>query len=77
MFTVEYAKNPIWNDATGREIFLIVKWEEFSEEMPFTATDYEWDTPHGKNVFARAKAGEFGEVTPYTPPPTPDQPVTA
>jgi hypothetical protein len=77
MYTLEYAKNPIWNDDTGREIVLIVKWEEFTEEMPFTATSHEWDTPHGKDVFVRAVAGEFGEVAPYVPPPTPDQPVTA
>ena len=68
MFTLEYAKNPLWNDDTGHEIVLIVKWEEFVEEMPFTATDYEWDTLYGKDVFVRAATGEFGEVAPYVKP---------
>lgn len=68
MFTLQYAKNPAWNNESGHEIFVIVKWEEFSEEMPFTASDYEWDTPHGKDVFIRAVAGEFGEIAPYVPP---------
>lgn len=68
MFTLQYAKNPVWNNDTGHAIELIVKWEEFSEEMPFTATDYAWDTLHGKDVFFRAVAGEFGEIAPYVPP---------
>lgn len=67
MFTLEYAKNPAWNNQSGHEIVLIVKWEELPEELPFTATDYEWDTEQGKNVFIRAVAGEFGEIAPYVP----------
>lgn len=77
MFTLQYAKDPKWNNDSGHEIFVIVKWEEFAEEMPFTATNYEWDTPHGKDVFIRAVAGEFGEIAPYVPftppPPTAEQ----
>ena len=34
MFTLEYAKDPIWNNAEGTAIVLTVKWEEFNEEMP-------------------------------------------
>jgi hypothetical protein len=68
MFTLQYAKDPIFSSAEGTSIILTVKWEEFTEEMPFTATSHEWDTPHGKDVFVRAVAGEFGEVAPYVPP---------
>ena len=76
MFTLEYAKDPIWNSDNGQEILLTVKWEEFNEEMPFNATTFDPE-PWGVDLFNRAKAGEFGEVAPYVPyiPPT-DLPIT-
>lgn len=64
MFTLEYAKNPIWNDDTGQSILLTVKWAEFNEEHPFSADSYD-AMPHGVELYNRAKAGEFGEVAPY------------
>ena len=67
MFTLEYAKDPIWNDDTGQSIFLTVKWGEFNEEMPFTATSYD-SMPHGVDLYNRAAAGEFGPIVPYVPP---------
>lgn len=81
MFTLQYAKNPIWNDAEGNSILLTVKWEEFNEEMPFSACSFDPE-PWGVDLFNRAKAGEFGEVAPYVafiPPainfePTPTNP---
>jgi hypothetical protein len=79
MFTLEYAKNPIWNDAEGASIVLIVKWEEFTEEMPFAAMPSDPE-PHGVDLFNRAVAGEFGEVAPYVAPiqpvVTPEPPVS-
>ena len=73
MFTLQYAKNPIWNDDSGQAIFLIVKWEEFNEEHPFTAASYD-SMPHGVDLYNRAKAGEFGVVAPYVAPiETPNQ----
>jgi len=73
MFILQYAKNPIWNDDSGQAIFLIVKWEEFNEEHPFTATSYD-SMPHGVDLYNRAKAGEFGAVAPYVAPiETPNQ----
>ena len=68
MFTLEYAKDPIWNDDTGQSILLTVKWAEFNEEHPFSADSYD-SMPHGVNLYNRAKAGEFGEVAPYVAPP--------
>jgi len=70
MFTLQYAKDPIWNDAEGNNILLTVKWEEFVEEMPFGACSFDPE-PWGVDLFNRAKAGEFGEVSPFvvfTPP---------
>jgi hypothetical protein len=66
MLTIEYAKNPIWNDDTGNAILVTVKFAEFNEEMPFTATNYD-DMPYGVDLYNRAKSGEFGEVLPYSP----------
>jgi hypothetical protein len=66
MFTLEYAKNPTWNDAEGNSICLIVKWEEFVEEMPFNATNYD-SMPYGVDLYNRAKAGEFGEIGEFIP----------
>ena len=67
MFTLQYAKDPIWNSDDGQQIHLTVKWEEFNEEHPFTATSYD-SMPHGVDLYNRAKAGEFGEILPYIPP---------
>jgi hypothetical protein len=67
MLTLQYAKDPVYGDATGNCIVLIVKWEEFNEEMPFGATTYDTEQ-HGRDLYYRAYAGEFGEVAPYVPP---------
>ncbi len=64
MFTLQYAKDPIWNNAEGTAIVLTIKWEEFVEEMPFGATSFDPE-PWGVDLFNRAKAGEFGEVAPF------------
>ena len=67
MFTLQYAKDPIYNSEDGQQILLTVKWEEFNEEMPFGATSYDPE-PHGVDLFNRAVAGEFGEVAPFVAP---------
>ena len=67
MFTLQYAKDPIWNDAENTAILLTVKWEEFNEEHPFTATSFD-SMAHGVDLYNRAKNGEFGEIAPYVPP---------
>lgn len=75
MLTIESAKDASWNDDTGNAIHLTVKFAEFDEEMPFTATSYD-DMPYGIELYERAKAGEFGEIAAYVLPPEPVQPVT-
>ena len=64
MLTLEYANTPVYGNADGTNIQLIVKWAEFNEEMPFGATSYD-PMPHGVDLYNRAKAGEFGEGAPY------------
>ena len=74
MFTLEYANTPVYGNAEGTNIQLIVKWAEFNEEMPFGATSYD-SMPHGVDLYNRALAGEFGAVAPYVAP-TPTEPAT-
>ena len=71
MFTLEYAKDPIWNNEEGTAIVLTVKWKEFNEEMPFGACSFDAE-PHGVDIFNRAKAEEFGSVAPYVAPILPE-----
>lgn len=75
MLTIEYAKNPSWNDETGNAILLTVKFEEINEELPFTATNFD-NMAYGVELYNRAKSGEFGIVADYVAPltPKPDQP---
>ena len=68
MFTLAYAKNPIYNNEEETAILLTVKWEEFNEEMPFGACSYD-SMPHGVDLYNRALAGEFGPIAPYVAPP--------
>lgn len=74
MFTLIYAKNPIYTDTTGNAITLTVRFEEFLEEMLFNACSYDPE-PHGVDLYNRAKAEEFGNISAYIKPSPPaDQP---
>jgi hypothetical protein len=73
MFTLEYAKDPVYASEDGNTITLTVKWEEFNEEMPFGATTFDTHD-HGRELHARATAGEFGPIAPYVAPTQPSQP---
>ncbi len=73
MLTLEYAKDPIYINKTGNAINLIVKWEEFYEEMPFCATNHDTE-PHGVDLYNRTVAGEFGPIAPFIDV-DPDEPV--
>jgi hypothetical protein len=68
MLTIEYAKDPVWANAENTAIFLIVKFYEIPEELPFTAmpTDPE---PWGVELYNNAVAGDYGPIAPYVPPP--------
>lgn len=67
MFTLQYAKNPVYGNEEGTNVVLTVKWEEFVEEMPFGACSFDPES-WGRDLYARAKAGEFGEIAPYVKP---------
>ena len=67
MFTLEYAKNPVYGSEDKNFINLIVKWVEFNEELPFSASHLD-NMEHGRILYERALAGEFGEIGEYVPP---------
>ena len=75
MLTLQYAKDPVYGDETGNCIILIIKWEEFNEEMPFAATTYDTEQ-YGVDLYNRAKLEEFGAVAPYITPSVTTQPTT-
>jgi hypothetical protein len=75
MFTLEYAKDPVWNDDSGQSILLTVKWAEFNEEHSFSADSYD-PMPHGVQLYNRAAAAEFGVIAPYVEPEIQTQPTT-
>lgn len=67
MFTLEYAKNPVYGSEDKNFINLIVKWAEFNEEHSFAASHLD-NMEHGRVLYDRALAGEFGEISAYVPP---------
>jgi len=72
MFTLVYAKDPIWFSDDGQQIYLTVRFEEINEDLPFNACSFDPE-PHGRDLYNRAKAGEFGEIAPYVAPNIPAQ----
>jgi hypothetical protein len=72
---LEYAKDPRWADADQTLIDLVIKWNKFPDELPFTASPNDPET-HGRAIFAAAVAGEYGLVAPYVPSPPIGIPVT-
>jgi hypothetical protein len=69
---LEYAKDPKWVDAEHTLIELTVKWDRFSEELPFAASQHDCEA-HGRAVFDAAVKGDFGPIAEYVPPPPPEE----
>lgn len=67
MLTIELATNPVYTAADGSVIDLKVKFKEFEEFLPFSATNYD-STDYGRELYQRAKDGEFGDILPYIRP---------
>lgn len=73
MLTIEYAKDPAWNNEQKTSVLLTVKFEEFTGELPFTANPHDV-MPYGVELYNKALAHEFGPIAPYTPSPFATQP---
>ena len=67
MFTLIYAKDPIYNSEDNQQVLLTVRFQEINEDLPFNATSFDSE-PHGVDLSNRAIAGEFGEILPYPMP---------
>ena len=75
MLTIQYAKDPFYNDPDNVTVFLTVKFVEIADELPFTATPYD-DMSYGRELCTNAKNGDYGTVksweeNPHYVPPTP------
>ena len=64
---LEYAKDPRWANAAQTLIDLIIKWDEYPEELPFTANPDDV-VDYGRQIYAAAAAGQYGPVAPYVAP---------
>ena len=67
MLTLQYAKDPVYQNAQGTRIGLTAKFYEIAEELPFAATADDVMS-YGVDIYNRAQAGEFGAVAPYVAP---------
>jgi len=67
---LEYAKKPVWANAEHTMIDVVIKWDRFPQEFPFTASPDDCEA-HGRAIFAAAVSGEYGPVAEYLPPPAP------
>ena len=61
------ATSPVWQNAERSMINLMVKFDNFPEAVPFTASPDDTEE-HGQALFAQAVTGAFGEIKDYVPP---------
>ena len=61
MLTIENIRNPVFSNNEGNAIECLIKFEEFSEELPFNATSYDTEE-HGRQAYQRIMSGEFGQI---------------
>jgi hypothetical protein len=64
---LEYAKDPCWANSEQSLIDLIIKWDSYPEELPFTASPDDVEE-YGRDIYAAAAAGQFGAVAEYVAP---------
>lgn len=67
MFTIQFAKNPIYSSKDNKTIDLLVKFNEMQEIMPFTSSEFD-NTNYGQLLFHNAIAEIYGIVEPYIEP---------
>lgn len=64
---LEYAKDPFWSNTEKTSIDLIIKWDKFPNELPFTASPDDCEA-HGREIYEAAINGQFGQVKEYPTP---------
>ena len=70
--TIESVTDVVYSTATGSKIDCNVKFAEYNEILPFTATADDVET-HAREIFERAVAGEYGAISDYVAPPPPSE----
>lgn len=64
MLTVVSAHSPVYSAEDQQGVSLMVKFEEFNEELPFTATSHD-PMSYGVELYNRAISGEFGPIADF------------
>jgi hypothetical protein len=67
MLTVQYANNPVYANAAGTAINLMVKFVEMANVLPFTATPTDSES-YCRQLYTDSLAGKYGSIGPYVPP---------
>ena len=73
MFTIEYAKNLIWDNAEHTSFSCVVKYEEFNEEHNAGVNAIDPYT-HIQELWTKGNAGDYGDIAEYVPPEIPPLP---
>jgi len=68
MPTIEGVKNPVYANAQNSAINCSVKFDTFSNYIPFTASPNDPEE-YGRQLYTDLQAGVYGPVAPYVPPP--------
>lgn len=80
MLTIENAHSPKFTNSEKSQIDLMVKFFEFHDELPFTASKNSNDS-YSLELFNNAVNGSYGEIANFIPSiiyeiPKSDQPIT-
>lgn len=67
MYIVESARDPVFGNLEGTDIILIVKFDNFDDEIPFGASPND-PMEHGRLIYANAMNGDYGSIAPFIPP---------
>jgi hypothetical protein len=74
MPTVQTVTDPAYANEAGTAINCMVKFAEFPDPLPFTASENDPEE-YGRELYYQLVAGVYGPVAPYVPPPV-VEPVT-
>ena len=64
---LQYAKHPQWSDMGHTGINVLIRWDEWDADLPFTATANDPEA-HGQQIYQNALAGVYGEIAEFVPP---------
>jgi len=70
MLTVKTVADPIYANEAATMIDCMVKFVEFPDFLPFTASEYDTEE-HGRELYRQLIAGIYGPIAPYVSPPKP------